>query len=134
MRVKTFRGKTRQEAARSSSHPTHRTRTRPQPVVAQVPHASVHHCLKCHGWIVVQVVDLSKKREMRCLNCGWQPQYGERTITETEEARSIRRFTAELFSSSEQEERSTPLEESFRRIDFSKRHKQTRRKRVSSRS
>ena len=134
MPLKTFLGKTRPNAARSTAHVTHRTRTRPQPVVAQVPHGSVRHCLKCHGWMVVQMVDLSIKREIRCLNCGWQPQYGERTITETEEARSIRRFTAELFSSSDQDEISTPLEESFRKIDFSKRHKQTRRKRVTSRS
>ena len=134
MQAKTIRGKKRQEAPRSASHTTHRTRTRPQPVVAQMPQGSLHHCLKCHGWIVVQVVDLSKKREMRCLNCGWQPQYGQRTITETDEARSIRRFTAKLFSSTEQTEKRTPLEESFRRIDFSKHHKPTRRKRVSSRS
>lgn len=133
MQLKTFLGKTRQESTRSNARATHRVRTRPQPVVAQVPHGPAYHCLKCHGWIVVQVVDLSKNQEMRCLNCGWQPQYGERTITETEEARSIRRFTAELFSSTDQDETTTPLEESFRRIDFSKRHKQTHRKRVTAR-
>jgi len=134
MQLKTFHGKTRQEAPRSSAHATHRTRTRPQPVVAQVPHGSVRHCLKCQGWMVFQMVDLSKKQEMRCLNCGWQPQYGERTIQETDEARSIRRFTAELFSSSDQDEKSTPLEESFRKIDFSKRRTQVRRTQVASRS
>ena len=134
MQLKTFLGKTRQETSRSKARATHRARIRPQPVVAQVPHGPAHHCLKCHGWIVVQIVDLSKKQEMRCLNCGWQPQYGERTITETEEARSIRRFTAELFSTSDQGETTTPLEESFRRIDFSKPKKQTRRKRAVSRS
>jgi len=134
MPLKTFLGKKRQETPRTTARNIHRTRTRPQPVTAQIPHDSAHHCLKCKGWIVVQVVDLATTREMRCLNCGWQPQYGERTITETQESRSIRRFTAELFSTSDQDGATTPLEESFKKIDFSKRHKPARRTRVGSRS
>ncbi|RMH06919.1 MAG: hypothetical protein D6704_06085 [Nitrospirae bacterium] len=47
----------------------------------------------------MQPAELPRQFEMRCLNCGWQPQYGERTVTEPEEARAIRQFTAELFSS-----------------------------------
>lgn len=102
------------------------TRARIRPMVALAPSGSMEHCLKClkcHGWIVVQEIDLSKKLEMRCLNCGWQPQYGERVIRETEEARSIRRFTAEMFGVSSPDLPSTPLEASFQEIDFSKRAK-----------
>jgi hypothetical protein len=92
-------------------------------MVALAPSGSMEHCLKCHGWIVVQEIDLSKKLEMRCLNCGWQPQYGERVIRETEEARSIRRFTAKMFGVSSHDLPATPLEASFQEIDFSKRGK-----------
>ncbi len=58
---------------------------RESPPTIPVSHrySSRRHCLKCHGWIVIQTIDLSKKIEMRCLNCGWQPQYGERIIKET---------------------------------------------------
>lgn len=114
-------GKARLKAKRSNGQTT--TRLRARPAVALAPPGSVEHCLKCHGWIVVQEIDLSKKLEMRCLNCGWQPQYGERVIRETEEARSIRRFTAELFAGTSGDLPSTPLEESFQQIDFSKRAK-----------
>lgn len=73
--------------------------------------------------MIVQEIDFSKKIEMRCLNCGWQPQYGERVIQETEEARSIRRFTSELFGGVAGDLPATPLEASFQQIDFSKRAK-----------
>lgn len=114
-------GKARLKAKRSESQTASRLRIRP--AIAVAPPGSVEHCLKCQGWIVVQEIDLSKKLEMRCLNCGWQPQYGERVVRETEEARSIRRFTAELFAGASEDLPSTPLEESFQQIDFSKRAK-----------
>lgn len=121
MSVNASLGKARLKTKRSKNQPTARVRIRP--VVALAPSGSMEHCLKCHGWIVVQEIDLSKKLEMRCLNCGWQPQYGERVIRETEEARSIRRFTAELFGVTSDTLPSTPLEASFQQIDFSKRAK-----------
>jgi hypothetical protein len=121
MSVNSSRRKARLEAKRSEEPTTPRLRVRP--MVARAPSGSVEHCLKCQGWIVVQEIDLSKKLEMRCLNCGWQPQYGQRVIQETEEARSIRRFTADLFGGTPNDLPSTPLEESFQRIDFSKRVK-----------
>jgi len=114
-------GKARLKAKRSETQTP--TRLHVSPAFAAAPPGSVEHCLKCQGWIVVQEIDLSKKLEMRCLNCGWQPQYGERMVRETEEARSIRRFTAELFAGTPGELPSTPLEESFQQIDFSKRVK-----------
>ncbi len=120
MSVNASLGKARQNK-RSANQPT--TRIRIRPVVALGTSGSMEHCLKCHGWIVVQEIDLSKKLEMRCLNCGWQPQYGERVIRETDEARSIRRFTAEMFGVTSDDFPSTPLEASFQQIDFSKRTK-----------
>ncbi len=122
MSVKASLGKARLETTRSVRKTT-TTRLRIRPVVALAPSGSVDHCLKCQGWMVVQEIDLSKKLEMRCLNCGWQPQYGERVIQETEEARSIRRFTAELLGRASEDLPSTPLEASFQKIDFSKRAK-----------
>ena len=122
MSVNASLGKARLETTRSVRKTT-TTRLRIRPVVALAPSGSVDHCLKCQGWMVVQEIDLSKKLEMRCLNCGWQPQYGERVIQETEESRSIRRFTAELLGAVSEDLPSTPLEASFQQIDFSKRPK-----------
>ena len=125
MRVNASLRKARLKTKGTNGHVSTRPRTRPRPIVALAPPGSLEHCLKCQGWIVVQMVDLSKKLEMRCLNCGWQPQYGERVIRETEEARSIRRFTAEMFAGAARDKPTTPLEESFERIDFSKRSKRS---------
>jgi len=122
MSVNASLGKARLETTRSVRKAT-TTRVRIRPVVALATSGSVDNCLKCQGWMVVQEMDLSAKIEIRCLNCGWQPQYGERVIQETEEARSIRRFTAELFGGISEGFPSTPLEASFQQIDFSKRAK-----------
>ena len=103
---------------RSNGHGTVRFQIQPNTVLATS--GSRVHCLKCQGWIVIREVDCNKKLEMRCLNCGWQPQYGKRLIQETEEARSIRRFTASVFSGTSNNLPITPLEESFQQIDFSK--------------
>lgn len=121
MSVNASLGKAKLKTKRSNRQTT--TPARIRPMVALAPSGSMEHCLKCHGWIVVQEIDLSKKLEMRCLNCGWQPQYGERVIRETEEARSIRQFTAGLFGVTSKNLPSTPLEASFQEIDFSKRAK-----------
>ena len=114
--------KARLESTRSVRKTT-TPRIRIRPVVALAPNGSVDHCLKCQGWMIVQEIDFSQKIERRCLNCGWQPQYGERVIQETEEARSIRRFTSELLGGGAEDLPSTPLEASFQQIDFSKRAK-----------
>ncbi len=121
MRVNGSLGKARLKPKRSERQVTPRVRIRP--VVALAPLGSMEHCMKCRGWMVVQEVDLSKKIEIRCLNCGWQPRYGERVVQETEESRSIRRFTAELFGGTSDDLPSTPIEASFQQIDFSQRAK-----------
>ncbi len=55
-------------------------------------------CPKCQGLLMAQSVDLTIKNDIRCINCGWQPQWGTRVVTESDELRSIRRLTAELCS------------------------------------
>lgn len=121
MSVNASPGKAKPKMKRAERQVTPRVRIKP--VVAMAPVGSMEHCMKCEGWMVAQEVDLSKKIEIRCLNCGWQPRYGERVIQETEESRSIRRFTAELFGGTSEDLPSTPLEVSFQEIDFSKRVK-----------
>ena len=70
-------------------------------------------CLKCQGWVVSQSIDLSEKIETRCLNCGWQPQYGARIIKEPEEARAIRRFTGGFLSGTGENVPLSSLEQAF---------------------
>lgn len=53
-------------------------------------------CPKCRGLLTAQVVDLTTKNDIRCINCGWQPQWGTRVVTESDEVRSIRRLTAQF--------------------------------------
>lgn len=121
-RVRKITGRAKRKERRPS--PARSPRSSPSSQsAASIPlshrHSSRRHCLKCDGWIVVQTIDLSKKVEMRCLNCGWQPQYGERIIKETEDAQAIRRFTARVFS--ETESSSFPhQEEDIFRTDFPK--------------
>ena len=60
--------------------------------------AVARQCPKCQGLLMAQAVDLTTKNDIRCINCGWQPQWGTRVVTESDELRSIRRLTAELCS------------------------------------
>ena len=53
-------------------------------------------CPKCQGLLTSQAVHLTTKNDIRCINCGWQPQWGTRVVTESDEVRSIRRLTAEF--------------------------------------
>jgi|GEM_PF-6156580 len=55
-------------------------------------------CLKCQGLLVVQPTASSETGEIKCVNCGWQPQCGMRVMTESEEARAVRHRTAQLFN------------------------------------
>jgi hypothetical protein len=82
-------------------------------------------CLKCQGWVVCQSIDLSEKIETRCLNCGWQPQYGARIIKEPEDARAIRRFTGGFLSGTGESAPLSSLEKAFFGMGktFSKRQK-----------
>ncbi len=60
--------------------------------------AVARQCPKCRGLLMAQAADLSTKNDIRCINCGWQPQWGTRVVTESDELRSIRRLTAKLCS------------------------------------
>ncbi len=53
-------------------------------------------CPKCRGLLMAQAIDLTTKNDIRCINCGWQPQWGTRVVKESDELRSIRRLTAEF--------------------------------------
>ena len=53
-------------------------------------------CPKCHGLLMAQAINLTTKNDIRCINCGWQPQWGTRVVTESDEVRSIRRLTAQF--------------------------------------
>ncbi|MGB0908830.1 MAG: hypothetical protein ACPGYT_00585 [Nitrospirales bacterium] len=53
-------------------------------------------CPKCRGLLMAQAIDLTTKNDIRCINCGWQPQWGTRVITESDEVRTIRRLTTKL--------------------------------------
>ncbi|GJL56297.1 MAG: hypothetical protein NPIRA02_34290 [Nitrospirales bacterium] len=57
---------------------------------------AARRCPKCRGLLTAQVIDLTTKNDIRCINCGWQPQWGTRVITESDEVRSIRALTAQF--------------------------------------
>ena len=59
---------------------------------------SSRRCPKCQGFLLTQPIDLTPLNDIRCVNCGWQPQWGTRIVKENEEVRSIRRFTAQCVS------------------------------------
>ncbi len=59
---------------------------------------SSRQCPKCQGFLLTQPIDLTPLNDIRCVNCGWQPQWGTRIVKENEEVRSIRRFTAQCVS------------------------------------
>ncbi len=120
MSGKAHLGKAKQKTKRGNSLSSSRTQPLRPPALLLASYGSLRYCLKCRGWLDVQAVDPTKKVEMRCLNCGWQPQFGERIIKESEEARSIRRFTAEFLSGSSRYTHRTSAKKAFRRIEISK--------------
>jgi len=113
-------GKARQKTKRANSLSFSRTGPLRPPALPLAFYRTLRYCLKCQGWLEVQAVDTTQKVEMRCLNCGWQPQFGGRIIKESEEARSIRRFTAEFLSGSSRYTPTTSVEKAFHRIQISK--------------
>ncbi len=52
-----------------------------------------HRCPKCEGWVMV---NLEAAPELRCVNCGWRPQYYDRITIESESNRLIRQATRNL--------------------------------------
>lgn len=120
MNGKAHLGKARQKTKRANSLSSSRTGPLRPPALPLAFYRTLRYCLKCQGWLEVQAVDTTQKVEMRCLNCGGQPQFGGRIIKESEEARSIRRFTAEFLSGSSKYTPTTSVEKAFRRIQISK--------------
>ena len=98
--------KPKRKAERFNGHAA--THLSPRTTSTVIPPASLMQCLKCQGSLIIQEVTLARDLEIRCLNCGWQPQYGQRVIQETEEARSIRRFTAGLFGGASNSNKKLP--------------------------
>ena len=70
-----------------------------QRVVQQNGHKNgqSNHCPKCEGLVVCQPLNASNLMDIRCINCGWQPQWGTRIVTESAEVRSIRELTNQFF-------------------------------------
>lgn len=121
MRLNSSAQKSRRQASRSLGVPTPSIRdisTMPASgsAATSLPafRSSRRRCQKCQGWVVVQTIDLAKNIETRCLNCGWQPQYGPRDVRETDEARAIRQFTGGFWSSTTRNPTVAFLEQAFR--------------------
>lgn len=86
--------RTRKAHARSGSQ---RQRSMPRRLTPMAYDPStLTECPKCHGLLTVVLQESSQPIEIRCINCGWQPQWGMRIIDETEEARTIRRLTTQF--------------------------------------
>ncbi|RMH35991.1 MAG: hypothetical protein D6690_07325 [Nitrospirae bacterium] len=86
-----------QEDNRSSARRSRRKRSVPPQRVAPtafIP-SMLTQCPKCHGLPSIIPQDSSQPLEIRCINCGWQPQWGTKIIVETEEARTMRRLTVQ---------------------------------------
>lgn len=55
-------------------------------------------CPKCQGYVRTEPGESLAQIVIRCINCGWQPQYQAPIIQETEEARTCRLLTAQFVS------------------------------------
>jgi hypothetical protein len=89
-RKKRIRGKVKADQIR----PLEGTETEKPVVRRQSPRP---RCGKCAGWIIEDGANGPAAKEIKCLNCGWKPQYHDRIIVESEEIRSIRQYTHKLF-------------------------------------
>ena len=58
--------------------------------------ASARRCPKCQGFLMSEPSDLGTTSDIKCVNCGWQAQWGGRLITESDEFRSIRRLATQF--------------------------------------
>lgn len=68
------------------------------PVLAE---GSLSQCPKCNGLIFIDGGETLRQTIVRCLNCGWQPQYQAPMIKETEESRIMRTLTNQFVSESD---------------------------------
>lgn len=69
-----------------------------RPTPYTLPTGELSQCPKCQGRVYIEAGERLDSTVIRCLNCGWQPQYQTPLIHETEEAKTIRSLTAEFFS------------------------------------
>ena len=88
IRLSTLRAET--QSAKSKT-----THSRPTPISLQdvTTIRRQQRCPKCQGWVMVH---LDTTPELRCINCGWRPQYDSRTTTESETSRWFRQATRNL--------------------------------------
>jgi len=72
-----------------------------KPTPPVVSENSLSQCPKCQGLIFIEAGETMRQTIVRCLNCGWQPQYQTPMITETEESRAMRTLTNQFVSESD---------------------------------
>ncbi len=65
------------------------------PVFSEGP---LSQCPKCQGLIFTEAGETMSQTIIRCLNCGWQPQYQTPIIQESEESRIMRTLTNQFVS------------------------------------
>ena len=66
-----------------------------KPILANVQDGS---CPKCKGRVRTEAGECLSQTVIRCLNCGWQPQYQAPIIRESEEARMWRALSVQFVS------------------------------------
>ncbi|MEE8124314.1 MAG: hypothetical protein V3T42_00700 [Nitrospirales bacterium] len=69
-----------------------------RPTPYTLPIGSLSSCPKCQGHVDIEAGESLDSTVVRCLNCGWQPQYQTPVIHETEEAKTSRARSAEFVS------------------------------------
>ncbi len=53
-------------------------------------------CPKCHGYVRTESGESLSQIIIRCLNCGWQPQFHAPIIQESEEAKMFRTLSSQF--------------------------------------
>ena len=69
-----------------------------KPTLAVLSEDSLSQCPKCQGRVFIEAGETMSETVIRCLNCGWQPQYQAPNIRETEESRIMRTLTYQFVS------------------------------------
>lgn len=72
-----------------------------KPIPPVFAEGTLRQCPKCQGLIFIEAGETMSQTIVRCLNCGWQPQYQAPMIKETEESRVMRTLTNQFLSGSD---------------------------------
>jgi len=72
-----------------------------KPIPPIFSEGTLRQCPKCQGLIFIEAGETMSQTIVRCLNCGWQPQYQAPMIKETEESRVMRTLTNQFLSGSD---------------------------------